>query len=147
MRFPPPIGVGTRVWSPGYREHGPLEGPTVNIPAGLGGTIVGTTKPWMTMDQLLYDVRWDNGQTSRHYGNGLSNIGRFATLEEYRAAIVPEGPVELTLGPKGGFRHVKMTAIYDGQACVVDSTDRAIWSFLKPYVTAAGLPISEKRMP
>jgi hypothetical protein len=46
-----------------------MEGPKIDIAPNMGGTITGTEKPYLTMDQLLYTVRWDNGQVSKHYYN------------------------------------------------------------------------------
>ena len=62
----------------GYPDHGPMEGPKVSIPADTGGSIVDTEKPYRTMDQLLYVVRWDTGQTSKHYFKQLCGIGQYA---------------------------------------------------------------------
>ena len=79
--FPPPHTVGNRVWTErGYFDHGPVEGPKVSITARTGGVIIGTEKPYYAMDQLLYTVRWDNGQISKHYYNELFCIGRFRDL-------------------------------------------------------------------
>lgn len=65
---------------------------------GLILALIWRSYPLGTMDQLLYAVRWDIGQTSKHYANDLFCIGRFETLEEFNAAIIPHEPVQLTLG-------------------------------------------------
>jgi len=127
-----------------------MDGPKVNIAGEQGGTVQGTTKPYLTMDQLLYTVRWDNGQTSRHYAKGLLCIDRFATLDEFRAAIIPREPVELTLGPRGGFREATVPLIYDGETYTAHlfQGDRAIWDgFIRPIVNDRGLTIHEERLP
>ena len=149
--FPPPLLVGARVWTAdGYREHGPIEGPKVDIPANPGGTVETTSKPYSTMDQLLYMVRWDNGQTSKHYAKGLFCIGRFKTFEEFKAAIVPQGPVQLTLGPQGGFREARFSVKYDGrtQEAALLQGDRELWiNCVEPIVKERRVKISETRLP
>lgn len=150
-RFPPPLVVGARVWTiQGYHDHGPMDGPKVNVTGDQGGTVQGTTKPYLTMDQLLYTVQWDNGQTSKHYANGLFCIGRFAALDEFRAAIIPQGPVELTLGPQGGFREATVSLTYDGatQISHLYQGDRALWDgFIESMVKERALVINEVRLP
>jgi len=102
------------------------------------------------MDQLLYTVRWDNGQVSKHYATGLFCIGRFQSLSEFKQAISVEGPVELVLGPQRGFRAVKMRLEYDGELHEVelDQGDRSVWvNILDPMVREVGLPIEETILP
>jgi len=126
--FPPPLRMGSRVWTThGYRDHGPLEGPQINVAPNMGGTISAINRRYFTMDLLLYTVQWDNGQVSKHYENGLFCIGRFQTPSEFEAAINITGPVELTVGPQGGFRQVKVALEYDGQPQDVCIYDRGIW--------------------
>lgn len=80
MMFPPPLAADVRVWTEhGYDNYGPLEGLKVNIARRQGGVITAAEQPYRTMDQLLYIVRWDNGQTSKHYAKGLFCVGRFQT--------------------------------------------------------------------
>src|SRR5271170_5081768 len=105
MTFPPTLIVGNRVWSEhGYDNHGPNEGPKVDISPRQAGTITAVDKPYSTMDQLLYSVRWDGGQVSRHYESELFCIGPFQSRTKFEEAIKPEGIVELTVGPGDGFR-------------------------------------------
>jgi hypothetical protein len=107
--FPPLLDVGSRVWTGrGYTDHGPLERPRVSIEPQTGGTVTAIERPYSTIESLLYTVQWDNGQISKHYSNGLFCIGRFHSLLEFEAAIRFTGPVELTVGPQGGFRHAKL---------------------------------------
>ena len=109
-RLPPQLDVGSRVWTTrGYRDHGPSDGPKIDIAPNMGGTITGTECPYSTMDSLLYTADWDNGQTSKHYSKGLFCIGHFQSRSEFEAAINLAGTVELTLGPQCGFRHAKIT--------------------------------------
>lgn len=62
-QFPPQLEVGGRVWTTdGYTDHGPLEGPKIDITPNMGGTITAIERPYMTIDVLLYVVKWDNGQ-------------------------------------------------------------------------------------
>jgi len=56
--FPPHLCLGARVWTTqGYRQHGPLEGPLVDILPNMGGTVQSIDKPHYA-DSLLYSVRW-----------------------------------------------------------------------------------------
>lgn len=127
-QFPPPLKIGTRVWTTGgYHDHGPIEGPKTNIAPNMGGTITATESPYYTIDLLLYTVCWDNGQISKHYASGLFCIGRFQTRTEFEAAINVSGPVELTLGPQGGFRHARVRLEYDGHPQEVEIHDRGLW--------------------
>jgi hypothetical protein len=136
MRFPPPLAVGARVWTEhGYHDHGPLEGPKVNVSRRQGGVITATEKPYYTMDHLLYTVRWDNGQISKHYAKGLFCIGRFQTRKEFKAAIQFDGDIHVTLGPQGGFRGAEMKVCYDGTSMDgrLYQADRDLWlEFLEP---------------
>jgi len=126
--FPPPLSVGSRVWTGnGYRDHGPLDGPKIDIAPNTGGAIIRTERPYYTIDTVLYTVQWDNGQVSKHYSNGLFCIGRYQTRSEFEAAINVTGPAELTLGPQGGFRHVKIALEYDGHPQDVEIYDRGLW--------------------
>jgi hypothetical protein len=126
--FPPPLEIGSRVWTVGgYHDHGPLEGPKINITPNMGGTITATESPYYTMDSLLYAVHWDNGQISKHYTKGLFCIGRFQTRTEFEAAININGTVELTLGPQGGYRHARVCLRYDGHPQEVEIDDRVLW--------------------
>jgi hypothetical protein len=134
--FPPALTVRARVWTEhGYHDHGPLEGPKVNIARRQGGVITATEKPYSTMDQLLYTVRWDNGQPSKHYAKGLFCIGRFQTRREFEATIQFEGDIHVTLGPQGGFRGAEMKVCYDGATMDgrLYQEDRDLWlDFLEP---------------
>lgn len=102
------LRVGSRVWTAsGYQDHGPLDGPKVTIPANVGGSVIATEKPYYTIDQLLYVVRWDTGQTSKHYFKQLFCIGHFTDLKVFEEAVITaSGTAELVLGPQGGFREM-----------------------------------------
>lgn len=146
--FPPPLRVGARVWSFGYTDHGPIDGPKIDIPAGIGGSIIGTEKPWMSMDSLLFVVKWDNGQISKHYGNGLNCIGRFETYDQFKRAIAFAGPIALTLGPQGGFRKAEVRVTFDGQEQEATVYDRDLWlGLLEGIARTHKIPIHETRVP
>jgi hypothetical protein len=93
----------------------------------MGGAIVETQQSYKTIYHLLYVVRWDNGQTSTHDGNGLFCIGQFQTRGEVESAIKPTGDVELTVRPAGGFRRAKLEVEYGGQAQTAEISDRRLW--------------------
>lgn len=148
-KFPPPLVVDARVWTTyGYADHGPKEGPKVDIAPNMGGTITRTEQPYATMDQLLYSVLWDNGQTSKHYWAGLFCIGRFKTPSEFEAAIHFTGAIELTLGPKGGFRYVNFSLDYDGQPEDTETYNRGLWlDYLQPLAEKQGVTIHTISLP
>jgi hypothetical protein len=128
LEFPPPLTIGNRVWTiGGYYDHGPLDGPKTDIVPNMGGTITATESPYHSSDSLLYTIHWDNGQISKHYANGLFCIGRFQTRSEFEAAIKLSGPVELTVGPQGGFRHARVRVEYDGHPQEAEIHDRSLW--------------------
>lgn len=147
--FPPALKVGNRVWTEtGYRDHGPMEGPRIDVAPEQGGMITKSEEPYHSRpDLILYVVRWDNGQISRHYARELLPIGRFETREKFEAAIKPTGNVELTVGPSGGFRYVHLAVQYDGLVQLSTIDDARIWECVLPMVTKLGLPISTTRLP
>ena len=108
-----------------------------------------TEEPYRTRpDLILYVVRWDNGQISRHYERELLPIGRFPTRLEFEAAIKAKGTVELTVGPGGGFKHVDLDFEYDGQSQSATITDERLWrECVAPIVTKLGLRISTTKLP
>ena len=150
LQFPPSRSVGTRVWTElGYLDHGPFGGPKATIPAKLAGTIVGTEKPYVTMDQLLYCVRWDNGQTSKHYDKELICIGRFNNLIDFQEAIIFRGNVERVVGPQGGFRHVSLEVLFDGaeKTSIIGPTDRKLWELvIEPLAVERGVTITTTKL-
>lgn len=148
-RFPPPLAIGVRVWTEdGYRDHGPLDGPKVNVPPQTGG-IVARAEAVAGTDESLYSARWDNGLESKHYGSDLFSIGRFETRDEFEAAIRFED-VQLTLGPQGGFREVQMRIVFDGAAAEgrLDKRGHGLWAdFLEPIARRQGVEIRTVRVP
>ena len=69
----------------------------------------------MTMDQLLYTILWDDGQTITLYYENFVGLGQFQTLSEFQTAIrASASGAKLTLGPNGGFRGFEMTVQRDG---------------------------------
>ena len=150
-QFPPTLSVGNRVWSDlGYIDHGPVDGTKINIPASLGGMIVGIEKPYMTMDHFLYVIRWDNEQVSRHYDNKMLCIGRFATRDDFEAALVFHGNIQIVVGPQGGFREAHMQVSYDSslQKIHLHRDSRQLWiDCLQPLATQQGVKIDITRLP
>jgi hypothetical protein len=149
-KFPPALTVSSRVWTEqGYPNHGPAAGPKIDIAPGTGGTIRKTETPFATMDQCLFVVRWDDGQSSKHYGTQLFCVGRFATYADFKAAIKIEGDINLVLGPEGGFRAASLSLTYDGVAQDVrlENSDRDLWNhFLKPLALDAGIDINTTQL-
>ena len=147
--FPPTLAVGSRVWTAnGYPNHGPLDGPKVDIAAAQGGTVTAAQKMYLTMDNSLYTVEWDNGQASKHYYRELLCIGRFQDLKEFEQAIRPAGAATLTVGPKGGFRHVQLELEYDGLRQTVELYDRDLWQqYVERLVRSSGCEITKNRLP
>ena len=148
LQFPPTLAAGNRVWTDhGFQDHGPSEGPRVDIAANQGGIVTHTEKPYHTMDQLLYVVRWDNGEVSKHYDKELFCIGHFQNRGDFEAAIRPTGEVSLTVGPAGGFRNAEFELEYDGHAQTAEVTDRRLWlECIEPVVKRLGLKISTTKL-
>jgi len=147
--FPPSLVVGNRVWTEdGYPNHGPAEGPKVDISPHQGGTItdIGEAHHIIT-GYILFSVRWDNGQVSRHYRNELLCIGRFQNRAAFEAAVKPKGAVELTVGPGDGFKNVRFDVEYDGQAQTATLQDERLWrEIVKPLVEESRLKISMTKL-
>lgn len=149
--FPPRLLAGSRVWTAvGYQDHGPENGPKVNIPRNQGGTITTSQENSYTkvIGDLLHTVRWDDGQESKHYSRDLFCIGRFQSRTEFEQAIKPTGIAELTVGPGGGFRHVRLELEYDGKRHKVELYNPSFWQgCLEPIVKQSGFTISTTRLP
>lgn len=146
--FPPTLAVGNRVWSEyGYPQHGPADGPKVDIAANMGGTVVSTEHPY-NMDFLLYAIHWDNGQVSKHYSKDLFCIGHFRSRSDFEKAIKPIGPVAVVLGPKGGFREARLALEYDGVQMESTIANRDVWlKCVEKLVKDSGVIIAEERLP
>lgn len=147
--FPPPLIVGNRVWTEeGYANHGPIDGPKLNIAPSQGGTISAIEKPYYTMDHLLYSVLWDNGQRSKHYDKELFCIGRFQNRKEFEHAINSIGRAELSVGPAGGFRYVSLDLEFDGKHQTVELRDRNLWiGCIEPIARSSGCTILTTKLP
>lgn len=79
------------------------------------GSVVEIEQPYMTMDQLLYTIRWDDGLIAKIYCEEFVALGPFETLAEFQNAIRQSADAaKLTLGPNGGFRDFEMAVQYDG---------------------------------
>lgn len=148
--FPPELEIGARVWTDhGFRDHGPMDGPKQDIAPNMGGEVLDVFEnAWGTGE--LYEVCWDNGQKSVHYPRKLLCIGRFRTRREFEAAIQFEGPVELTLGPQGGFRGARLRVRYDGETYDVEleKGEDALWrGCLEPIINARGAAVQRIELP
>ncbi|MBL7966699.1 MAG: hypothetical protein JNK09_06830 [Prolixibacteraceae bacterium] len=100
------LKVGSRVWTiNGYQNQGPIEGPKIDIPPNVGGTII-----WVQESMCyLYSVKWDSGHMSKHYYNELFSIGPFRNINDFELALKSTKDAKLTIGPSGGFRGFSMT--------------------------------------
>jgi len=149
--FPPRLIVGNRVWTTsGYRDHGPEFGPKVDIAPNQGGTITASQENSYTrvIGDFLHTVRWDNGQESKHYSSELFCIGLFQSRTDFEEAIKPTGVPELTVGPAGGFRRVRLELEYEGKPQTVELRDGAFWrECVEPIVKKSGCTISTTRLP
>jgi hypothetical protein len=145
--FPPALRVGCRVWTEsGYLEHGPFDGPKQDIAGSQGGEVIATERPYSTMDQFLYTVRWDNGQMSKHYARELFSTGRFRTRKEFMAAFFLVDTIQMRVGPKGGFRSVKFRVLYDGEAIEAETRDRGEWTgLILPAAIRQGVEIMKTK--
>jgi|SRR5271155_2648918 len=95
------IEIGNRVWTGrGYLRE-------------AGGTITAVFNgdhDW----PLHFRVKWDEGDQGTCYFDELDAgklfcIGRYATLADYRAAMLESAiSAKLTLGPNGGFRKLRI---------------------------------------
>ena len=144
--------VGKRVWTiHALHDHGPSEGPKINVPSNTGGTITATSKPYMTMDMLLFEVRWDTGQRSKHYRGDLICIGAFQTLAEFEKAVAEKGKTaNLLLGPQGGFREFSMEIGNDVEKLTVriNQDQRKLWhDLMEPLVRKLKIEVVERRLP
>src|SRR5436190_9834991 len=107
--------VGKRVWTErGFQDHGQLEGPKTSVPPATLGEIVATERPYSTMDMLLYTVRWQSGQTTKHYFNQLFCIGPFESLPAFLNAVRSARGARIVKGPRGGFREFTAEIVVDG---------------------------------
>jgi hypothetical protein len=102
------------------------------------GSVTATEKPYVTMDQLLYTIRWDDGETVKLYYESFVALGHFQTLGEFQTAIrASASGAKLTLGPKGGFRAFEMTVQRDGVTLSAryGSRDGAVYhQFIEPFL-------------
>lgn len=143
-RFPPMLEIGSRVWlDRSYARHQEPGPPNTAMALLRGGKVIDTEKPFVTMDQLLYAVKWDDGQISKHYAGELFCTGTFGTYAEFEAAIELEGEITLTHGPRGGFREALIPMKFDGSSQKVRLTDRYLWvNCLEPMAARDNIPVT-----
>jgi hypothetical protein len=123
------IDKGKRVWSKGYPNHGPLDGAKIDIATNIGGTIVAFSRPYSTMDFQLYEVKWDSGQTSKHYYKELQPIGTCKNWDDYEEILSTGENAKVIFGPRGGFKKFEMIIKYDGIKHLIslDSEQSSHW--------------------
>jgi hypothetical protein len=96
------LRMGARVWTEGFWEHGHDK---VTVPSPTGGTVTREWNEFLTIDNPLYQVEWDTGQVSVHYGPELMCIAQCRTREEFDQMIAAEAVhAKRVLGPNGGLR-------------------------------------------
>jgi hypothetical protein len=105
-----------------------------------GGAVVATERTYSTIDELLYTVQWDTGQTSKHYFKQLFCIGDFTNLKAFEDAVATtSGTAELILGPQGGFRMMRADLVLaDGSSWGLELFEgqRRLWEeILEPIST------------
>ncbi len=134
--------VGNRVWTiEGLHQHGPMEGPLVDVPAQTGGAIVGQETRF---GSALFRVHWDTGQQSGHYAKGLLCIGPFRTLDDFKAAVRRGGhSARAVFGPYGGLRKFTMDVRGDPAVRVELTSDQAsIWrNVLESLLRESGISV------
>jgi hypothetical protein len=142
--------VGARVWALcGLHDHGPAEGPKSSVGADTGGTVIRTEQPYRTMDLLLYVVRWDTGEETKHYFKELLVIGPFGSMDEFRSAVVQGEQPRLVLGPQGGFRAFKMVVRKGGLPLRVELVQEQghLWrSVFQPMLESSGQRVEIERL-
>ena len=142
--------VGARVWALwGLHDHGPAEGPKVSVGENTGGTVIRTEQPYRTMDMLLYVVRWDTGEETKHYFKELLVIGPFGSMDEFRSAVAQGEQPRLVLGPQGGFRGFTMVVQKDGRPRRVELAQEQghLWrSVFQPMLESSGQPVETERL-
>lgn len=142
--------IGARVWAiDGLHEHGPAGGPKVDVPPDTGGIITHAEQPYPTIDMLLYVVKWDSGQVTKHYFKELVVLGPFTTFDEFRDAVLHGSSAHLVIGPQGGFREFSMTVEKNGAPLQVRFVreQRDCWEYvLRPIIEAAGISIETERL-
>lgn len=115
------------------------------------GSVIATEKPYMTMAQLLYTIRWDDGETIKLYYESFVSLGQFQTVSEFQAAIrASASGAKLTLGPNGGFRGFEMTVQRDGVilSARYGSRDGAVYhQFIEPCLQTQPELVQLERRP
>ena len=103
------LETGNRVWTiRGYHQHGQLEGPKVDVPSNIGGTIT-----WVEQRMCyLYVVKWDTGQITKHYSSELFPIGLFQNIKDLEIALKSGKNEEIIYTPSGSFKGFSISISY-----------------------------------
>lgn len=138
--------VGSRVWTvAGYSDHGPMEGPRVDVPPNTGGVI---TSQEMRFGSALFFVTWDSGQRCAHYENRLHCIGPFRTLSDFASVVRESGrAARAHFGPGGGLRRFSMEIVGDSPLSIdLSSEQSSFWrEVLEPILEQAGIEVERTR--
>jgi hypothetical protein len=97
------------------------------------------------MDMLLYTVRWQSGQTTKHYFNHLFCIGQFQSLPEFLAAIRSARNARIAKGPRGGFREFTAEIPFEGAYLPLrygKDLGSQYREFIEPVLEEAGITIT-----
>lgn len=98
---------------------------------------------------MLYEVKWDTGQHTKHYYKELFYIGPFQTLEDFEQAIQTTGKdAKLVLGPQGGLREFTMSFQHQGKQYVLNlhKEQGRIWTYLQPILERNSIQIAVEKL-
>jgi len=146
------LQVGQRVWTVfGYADHGPMEGPKVDIQGDQGGMVVadeasGILGPFSGCPRLIV-VQWDNGQRSKHYCDELFCIGPFQSLCAFEKALAEARDSVVEFGPQGGFRNFLTTVLVDGEPRTFAFSAKWTWDeLLEPALRRLKKKVRKERI-
>lgn len=142
--------VGGRVYTKrGFQNHGPMEGPRVNVRAELHGTVDTITTRF---GSTLIHVVWDDTVRSAHYLTeavlALTPFSEISQVEKCFAETLQ--CCLLTVGPQGGFKDFRGTFVYDGKHFEIPTEviNRSLWSdIVEPLLKKHALEYEIARLP
>jgi hypothetical protein len=147
------LQVGQRVWTVGgYPDHGPAGGMKVDIQGDQGGTVVANEASGIlgsfSGDADLFVVKWDNGQTSKHYAQELFCIGPFQALNDFEKALGGARDSMVECGPLGGFRRFSTTIMAGNEPQSFVFTAKWIWDeHVEPTLRRLKKTVRDTRIP